>query len=87
MGAWRMHISFNEVHSIAFNSELVFAATENGIMVLDKEEGSVTVYSKLNGLSSAGITFINYDNTTSQLLIGYEDGDLDILKNGNAYQL
>ncbi len=82
LGTWRMHISFNEVHTIAFNNEHVFAATENGIMVLDKEEGSVTVYSKLNGLSSAGITSINYDNTTNQLLVGYEDGDLDILKNG-----
>lgn len=82
LGTWRMHISFNEVRSIAFNNEKVFAATENGIMVLDKEEGSVTVYSKLNGLSSAGITYINYDNVTNQLLIGYEDGDLDILKDG-----
>ena len=80
LGAWRMHISYNAINSIAFSNEKIYAAAESGIVVLDREDNSLTSYSKINGLTGSAISFINYDEVTKQLLVGYEDGNLDIIK-------
>ncbi|HEY3403508.1 MAG TPA: T9SS type A sorting domain-containing protein [Ohtaekwangia sp.] len=65
---------------MALGNAQVFAAAENGVMVFDRNDQSITSYSKLNGLNGSGITWINYDNTTRQVLIGYEEGKLDVIQ-------
>lgn len=80
LGAWRMHVSYNAINSMAFSDEKIYAAAESGVVVLDREDNSLTSYSKINGLTGSAISFINYDDVTKQLLVGYEDGNLDIIK-------
>jgi hypothetical protein len=83
IGTWRMHLSYNSINTIAVGSDKVFGAAENSVMVLDKTDNSLDTYSKLNGLTGAGISFINYNQSSDQLLIAYKDGNLDIVK-GNT---
>jgi hypothetical protein len=83
IGSWRVHISYNSIKSIALDDDYIFGATSNGVMVLDRDDNSITSYSKMSGLSGTTVTFIQYDNTTEQLLIAYEDGKIDVIK-GNA---
>lgn len=80
LGAWRMHISYNNINSVTFSDDKIFGAAENGIVVLDRDEYSLTSYSKLNGLTGSTISFINYDKVTNQLMVAYADGNLDIIK-------
>jgi hypothetical protein len=81
--AWRMHLSYNTINSIAIGEDKVFGAAKNSVMVLDKNDHSISTYSKLNGLTGAGISFINYNTSSDELLIAYEDGNLDIVE-GNT---
>ncbi|HEX5167673.1 MAG TPA: two-component regulator propeller domain-containing protein [Cyclobacteriaceae bacterium] len=80
IGTWRMHLSYNTINSITFSNDKIYGAAESGIVVLDRDDNSISSYSKINGLTGSSISFINYDNVTSQLLAGYEDGNLDIIK-------
>nr|HPH47715.1 two-component regulator propeller domain-containing protein [Chryseolinea sp.] len=57
----------------------IYGAAENGVMVFSLKDNSLTGYSKLDGLSSTGITYISADPITKKVLIAYEDGNLDIL--------
>lgn len=80
LGTWRMHLSYNKINTVAIGTDKVFAASDNGVMIFDKNDNSITSLSKLNGLTGAGISFINFNAPTNQLLITYEDGNLDIIK-------
>jgi ligand-binding sensor domain-containing protein len=79
IGTWRLHISYNSIHSIAFGDNKIFAASANGIMVVDRSDNSVSSYNKINGLSSSGITSITFDDQRDQLIACYEDGTIDII--------
>ncbi len=80
---WRAHISFQSIHSVAVTDQNIYGAAENGVMVFSVADNSLTGYSKLDGLSSTGITYIAADPTTKKVLIAYDDGNLDILQ-GNT---
>lgn len=79
VGAWRSHISFNSVHSISISSNKIYAASANGVMIFDQTDNSLSAITKLDGLSTTGITQVAVDQPRQHALIGYSDGDLDIL--------
>src|SRR5690349_9885160 len=80
LGSWRLHISYNNIHSITEGDQKIFGASLNGVVAIDQRENSITTYSKVDGLHAGGITAINYDHTTEQLLIAYSDGRIDFIK-------
>lgn len=80
LGAWRLHLSYNTIHRVETSSQSVFAAGNSGILVYDRDEQSLATYNKLNGLSSTGVSAIAFDNVHHQLLVGYRDGTLDIIR-------
>ncbi|MCF6360533.1 MAG: T9SS type A sorting domain-containing protein, partial [Cyclobacteriaceae bacterium] len=51
-----------------------------GLFILTKQDNSITSVTKLNGLSDTGISLIDYNTTTNTLLISYENGQIDLLK-------
>jgi hypothetical protein len=79
LGTWRLHLSYNSIHSIAFSNEQVFGASSGGILIVNRGDNSIETINRLNGLSSSGITHIANDNNNQQLLVAYEDGVLDII--------
>lgn len=84
LGAWRLHISYNNINSVALGNQKVFGAAANGVIVLDRLDHSLSTYSKMNGLHGSGITYINYNDITNQLLIAYADGKLDVITNNSV---
>lgn len=84
MGTWRLHVSYNSIHSVAAGNGKIFGAARSGVMVLDMVEKSIETYNKVNGLSGADISAINYDEQTGQLLVAYADGMIDIIKDNTV---
>ena len=80
LGSWRVHISSRAIHTVSLGNNYVFGASENGIVVLDRVDNSLSTYSKINGLLGTGITSILYDNTTDQLVVAYKDGRIDLIQ-------
>lgn len=80
LGSWRLHASYNKIQNVSVSQENVFAANESGVLVFNRRDKTLNTYNKLNGLSSTGISSLKYDDRNGQLLVAYDDGDLDIVK-------
>jgi hypothetical protein len=83
IGTWRANLSYNKIFSVAIGDGVTYGASEMGIVTFDISEQSFTTLNKINGLSSSGITSINFNTTGGELLVTYEDGNLDIIS-GNV---
>jgi len=79
MGKWRTHLSYNNVSQIAQSGNKIFAVSQGALFSLDKQDGSLYFYSKINGLNGSNITKIEFDSTNQELLIIYSNGNIDAL--------
>ena len=80
VGAWRMHISYNDIHAISVTPTNVYGVAGNGIVVFNRSDNSISTITKLDGLSSTNITQLSFDQIREQLLVTYADGDIDLIK-------
>ncbi len=80
-GTWRTHYSYNSTISVSQSTDKVYAASSSGLFILDKADKSITSITKLNGLSDTGISLIDFNTNTNTLLISYENGQIDLLRN------
>jgi len=80
---WRSHTSYHQVIDIALAGNRIYAASPNGLFFVDLEENSVSRLTKSNGLSAVNIGAIGFNADQDALLIGYSNGNIDILR-GNG---
>jgi hypothetical protein len=66
---------------------LFYTATSNGIFTYDPESGEYGILDKINGLSSVGITAFRKHPGRDLLMVGYEDGVIDIIQNKKVVSL
>ena len=59
----------------------MYAATPYSVFSVEFSDNSLHRYSKINGLSGTGVNAIAFDSSTGKLIIGYSNGDIDVLKN------
>lgn len=87
VGSWKDHLSYyNLVDVCEGENGLIYAATSSSLFSYDKNEGTIERISKLNLLSDVRISAMEYDFTNHFLIIGYENGNLDLLINGKERQ-
>lgn len=84
LGQWRAYPSFNRIHSIAALPAAWYAAAANGVLAVHANGHIETLTLPL--LGSAGISALAAHAPANQLLIGYENGHLDILQGSNIYR-
>ena len=87
IGEWRAHVSFTQVIGIAESAESIVAATSSGIFLVNGKDSRYVTRTKSEGLSGVGISAIAYAPDPDFLLIGYEDGNLDLLQNDQIFNL
>ena len=87
IGAWRHHLPNSTVISLAEKDNIIYAATPYGILEYDKDFSSIRKIDKVDGLSDFGISIIKYSTNTGLLLVGYQNGNIDILKNGQIFTI
>ncbi|MFZ5553925.1 MAG: hypothetical protein ACOZCO_12485 [Bacteroidota bacterium] len=79
IGQWRDHLPYKSGIAITNTGNIIYTATENAIFYLDLEDNSMGKISKVNGLTTTGINDLSYDASTATVVIGYEDGNVDLL--------
>ena len=79
IGGWRDHFPFSKTIDVAYTPGKVYAATISGLFYLDLEDNSINKITKVNGLSDIGLSRIAYDNVSNRLIIGYSNGNLDLI--------
>lgn len=88
VGQWRDHLPYTHAFRIEAAEGIVFCATNGGgLFAYDPRDSKLTKYSKVNGLSDADITAISYSSTTKTLLVGYRNGNLDLIKEDSIFNI
>ena len=83
IGYWRDHLNYSDVRQLQIGDKL-YAATETHVFAIDSDK-EYTSYSKVTGLHDIGVQKIGWDNATEQLLIAYQNSNLDVLNTkGNS---
>lgn len=81
VGQWQDQLSYCSGKQVIAIGNDVYLLAESGIMKYNTESGECEKLTKMNALSDVTPTCIAYDETTKYLVIGYSNGNIDLLKN------
>ncbi|CAN5349723.1 two-component regulator propeller domain-containing protein [soil metagenome] len=79
IGGWRMHLPYQECNFVAGSNDAMWAATDKGLFRLNRADNAIERISKIEGLSDLSITAICYNAGNDILLVGYDNGNIDLI--------
>ncbi len=82
IGYWQDHLPYHEVKQVVEYNGNLFCRINSGIFKYDRESTELTKYNKINTLSDILVSHIAVDKNSNSLFIGYENGNIDIFRNG-----
>jgi type IX secretion system protein PorZ/two component regulator with propeller domain len=77
--SWRSHLSYNNIIDISSSDQNLYVAAENSLFFIDQDEFSINKITKNDGLSDVSIGAIQYDQNLGVLIIGYANGNIDLI--------
>lgn len=97
VGTWENHLSYQGGQLITFKNNEVYCLASNNLFYLDRTDfddiSSNNNYppfyklSKLEGLNDVKITYAKFSAANSTLVIAYNNGNIDLIKEGKIYNL
>lgn len=87
--SWRVHLPYRNANCIAttYNKAVVGTPLAMFDFMFDTEKWQIITHNKATGLSDLDITAIQYFSNADAIVIGYANGNIDIQKNGNVYNI
>jgi len=76
--SWIGHFSYLDIKEVVYGEAKFYAASENSIFSYDPLTNELSTITTINGLSGELISTIYYSNQYELLLIGYENGLIEI---------
>ncbi|MEN9347158.1 MAG: hypothetical protein RLZZ77_669 [Bacteroidota bacterium] len=87
-GTWRDHLPYTKAIDLCIDKdELVWVATSSALFTFNQYDNDVQRVSKVNRLSDVGITAIEYIESADVVLVGYENGNIDVLWSDGQYNI
>lgn len=86
IGKWRTHYSYNNVRQVTDAGDKVFAVANGKLFSMDND-GVLSTYSTLTGLSGFDIAYTGWSEQEKTLLVVYSDGNLDFLVYNKIHNL
>ncbi len=83
-GEWRLHPLSHKSIDVAYGNNIVYCAFENAILEYDIATGDKSTWTSVNALSDVGIKCIYFDDFSKGLFIGYNNGNIDYIKNNKV---
>jgi hypothetical protein len=86
--AWRDHLPYGHGDRLAEYDHRIFCATVDGSLYsYNLNDRSTQKHSKVNGLSDAEISTIGASESTNTFLIGYSNGNVDLIRNDSIINI
>ncbi len=79
VGQWREHLPYQNAIQVVTGNAQVYCATQYNVYSVD-ETNTITRYSKVTGLNDVGVSTIGWDEASKQLVIVYNNSNIDVLK-------
>ncbi|MDR2971265.1 MAG: hypothetical protein LBU83_04965 [Bacteroidales bacterium] len=81
IGQWRVHVPYNRAIGVKVMGDEVYCLTTRSLFIYDRKTGEVETISKLDGLSGNLFSALGYNESQKCIIIGHEDGAIDLIKN------
>lgn len=75
---WKGYFSYNNIKDVVKGNSKIYAASENAVFSYDILTNEIKEITTINGLSGEQISTIYYDESYQLLMIGYENGLIEI---------
>lgn len=79
---WKGFFSYVSVKSISQGNDKIYVGAENAVFIFDQTTQEITTISTINGLSGEAISTIHYSQNFGALFIGYENGLIEVMIDG-----
>ncbi len=76
---WQGHFSYSNIKKVVQGNTKIYAASENAVFSYDTQTNEIKELSTINGLSGETISTIYYSETYQLLVIGYENGLVEVV--------
>src|SRR5579863_9296829 len=78
LGTWIDYLPYKNVQLVTQSADKIYAATAVSLYSIDKSDLSMEKISKCTGLSDLGCSALAYDQLRNQLIIAYQNSNVDI---------
>src|SRR5574344_477421 len=87
IGGWRDHLSYYQTDKITKVENRLLVSAGSAMFFFNPKDSTIERYSKVNGLSDAGITNVAYDSISKCIIVVYENANIDIIQNDKVYNI
>ncbi len=87
VGEWNTYLAYNIAMKVAEGNNHVFTVADGSLYSYNKDDKSITYYTKQTGLSDNNINNIIFNPEVNTLLITYTNGNIDLLGDYGIYNL
>lgn len=88
IGQWRDHFPYNKAIAVTTTEQAIaYCATKAAIFRFDPATNEIDRLTKANALSDVNISTIAWNSTLQALVVGYENGNLDVIRDGKGSNL
>jgi len=78
IGQWREHLNYQNTIQV-LKADQIYCATQTNLFSIDADN-EFERFSKITGLNDIGVQYIGWDATTQQVIIAYNNSNIDVLK-------
>lgn len=86
-GQWDIHIPFGRGTSVCEGDGHIYVGTTTGMFSVKQSDQSIKRFSTVNGLSDVNITAVGYSQEAECLIIGYANGNIDLMKESSVINI
>lgn len=84
---WKTYYSYKNCFDVVESADFFIGATSLGLIYFHKETSSISIKNKNNGLSDSGISAIMAGPHNNIVVLGYENGNIDIISEGKVFNI
>ncbi len=87
IGTWRDHLPYGKCIDVCEANDLIFCATPYSVFTFNPVTLEVKRISKADFLSDVGITSMEYDPISKYVIVGYENGNIDLINTNQGFNI
>lgn len=84
---WQDHLPYTETHTVVYGNNQIYCAGPYMVYSYSLNDNSIEKATKVNVLSDVRISTMGFDQHSGTLVVGYENGNLDLIQNGRTFNL
>ncbi len=84
IGDWKDYLSYQSNLKISEGQNTLYCTSLAGVFSYNLNDNSIQKFNRVTGLSDVSTSVARFNSNTNSLVIGYADGNIDILNNGQV---